>query len=60
LDKRNHHQRRIPRSIDAQNKSGVYERNQKDIVRFTPDDKPLEIWSKNYFKDLAKRIRFAY
>lgn len=29
-----------------------------DIVRFIPDDKPLEIWSKDYFKELAKRIRF--
>ncbi|MGZ3954376.1 MAG: hypothetical protein ACXVLT_07190 [Flavisolibacter sp.] len=30
----------------------------KDIVRFIPDDKPLEIWSRDYFKELAKRIRF--
>lgn len=30
----------------------------KDIVRFIPDDKPLEIWSRGYFKALAKRIRF--
>ena len=30
----------------------------EDIVRFIPDDKPLEIWSKDYFKELAKRIRF--
>ena len=29
----------------------------KDIVRFIPDDKPLEIWSPDYFKELAKRIR---
>lgn len=29
-----------------------------DIVRFIPDDKPLEIWSRDYFKELAKRIRF--
>ena len=31
----------------------------EDIVRFIPDDKPLEIWSRDYFKTLAKRIRFA-
>jgi hypothetical protein len=30
----------------------------EDIVRFIPDDKPLEIWSRDYFKELAKRIRF--
>lgn len=30
----------------------------KDIVRFIPDDKPLEIWSRDYFTELAKRIRF--
>lgn len=30
----------------------------KDIVRFIPDDNPLEIWSRDYFKELAKRIRF--
>lgn len=29
----------------------------EDIVRFIPDDKPLEIWSADYFKELAKRIR---
>jgi hypothetical protein len=29
-----------------------------DIVRFIPDDTPLEIWSKDYFKELARRIRF--
>lgn len=31
----------------------------KDIVRFIPDDQPLEIWSRDYFKALAKRIRFV-
>jgi hypothetical protein len=30
----------------------------EDIVRFIPDDKPLEIWSRDYFKELATRIRF--
>ncbi len=30
-----------------------------DIVQFIPDDKPLEIWSKDHFKELAKRIRFV-
>ena len=30
----------------------------EDIVRFIPDDQPLEIWSRDYFKELAKRIRF--
>jgi hypothetical protein len=29
-----------------------------DIVRFIPDDKSIEIWSRDYFKELAKRIRF--
>lgn len=31
----------------------------EDIVRFIPDDKPLEIWSAAYFKEIAKRIRFV-
>jgi hypothetical protein len=30
----------------------------EDIVRFIPDDRPLEIWSRDYFKELTKRIRF--
>lgn len=30
----------------------------EDIVRFIPDDKFLEIWSRDYFTELAKRIRF--
>ncbi|MES1224349.1 MAG: nucleotidyl transferase AbiEii/AbiGii toxin family protein, partial [Bacteroidota bacterium] len=30
-----------------------------DIVRFIPEDNPLEIWSRNYFKELARRIRFV-
>lgn len=30
-----------------------------DIVRFIPDDKPLEIWSGDYFRELARRIRFV-
>ncbi len=31
----------------------------EEIVRFIPDDKPLDIWSREYFKELAKRIRFV-
>lgn len=31
----------------------------EDIVRFIPEDTPLEIWSPDYFRELAKRIRFA-
>ena len=31
----------------------------EDIVRFIPDDEPLEIWSRDYFKELARRIRFV-
>ena len=30
----------------------------EDIVRFIRDDKVLEIWSANYFKDLIKKIKF--
>ncbi len=30
----------------------------EDIVRFIPDDKFLEFWSRDYFTELAKRIRF--
>ena len=29
-----------------------------DIVRFIPDDRLIEIWSRDYFKELGKRIRF--
>lgn len=31
----------------------------EDIVRFIPDDKPIEIWSREYFRELASRIRFV-
>jgi hypothetical protein len=34
------------------------ERIREDVVRFVADDRPLEIWSKDYFKDLSKHIRF--
>lgn len=30
----------------------------RDIVRFIQDDKQIEIWSRDYFKELVKRIRF--
>lgn len=30
-----------------------------DIVRFIPDPRPLTIWSRDYFKELIKRIRFT-
>ncbi|HLO81375.1 MAG TPA: nucleotidyl transferase AbiEii/AbiGii toxin family protein [Chitinophagaceae bacterium] len=29
-----------------------------DIVRFIPDQRPLAIWSRDYFKELIKRIRY--
>ena len=29
----------------------------EDIVRFIPDDNLLEIWSRDYFRELANRIR---
>jgi len=31
----------------------------QDIIRFIPDEKPLQIWSKEYFKDLVRHIRYA-
>lgn len=31
----------------------------EDIVRFIPDDELLEIWSRDYFKELGRRIRFV-
>ena len=31
----------------------------KDIVRFIPDEKQIEIWSPQYFNDLAQKIKFA-
>lgn len=30
-----------------------------DISRFIPDIQPLEIWSREYFTELARRIRYA-
>lgn len=30
----------------------------EDIVRFIPDDKIIEIWSPEYFKDLIEKIKF--
>ncbi|MEO6230407.1 MAG: nucleotidyl transferase AbiEii/AbiGii toxin family protein [Ferruginibacter sp.] len=31
----------------------------EDIVRFIPDDKVIEIWSPQYFSDLAQKIKFS-
>jgi predicted nucleotidyltransferase component of viral defense system len=31
----------------------------EDIIRFIPDDKSIQIWSPEYFKDLIKKIRFT-
>lgn len=44
--------------IDKINQVDI-EHIREDIVRFIPDEKPLEIWSRNYFEVLAKRIRFV-
>ena len=30
----------------------------KDVVRFIPDDKVIEIWSPQYFSDLVQKIKF--
>jgi hypothetical protein len=31
----------------------------EDIIRFIPDEAPIEIWSKKYFHDLVKRMKFS-
>jgi len=35
-----------------------YKNVRDDVVRFIRDDKVLDIWSANYFKDLIEKIRF--
>ncbi len=35
-----------------------YKNVRDDVVRFIRDDKLLDIWSANYFKDLIEKIRF--
>jgi predicted nucleotidyltransferase component of viral defense system len=35
-----------------------FDRVREDIVRFIPDEKVLDIWSADYFKDLVGRIKF--
>lgn len=30
----------------------------KDVVRFIPDDKVIEIWSPQYFSDLVQKMKF--
>jgi hypothetical protein len=35
-----------------------FDRIKEDIVRFIPDEKVLEIWSPQYFKDLVDKIKF--
>ncbi len=35
-----------------------YKNVHDDVVRFIRDDKVLDIWSANYFKDLIEKIRF--
>jgi predicted nucleotidyltransferase component of viral defense system len=32
----------------------------EDVVRFIPDEKVIEIWSPDYFKDLTKKIKFIH
>jgi hypothetical protein len=44
----------IKQKIDLVNIADIRE----DITRFIPDIQPIEIWSKDYFKDLAERIKF--
>lgn len=36
-----------------------FNRIKEDVVRFIKDEKPLEIWSARYFKDLAEQIKFV-
>ena len=40
--------------IDSVSFSSIRE----DVVRFIPDEKVLEIWSPDYFKDLIEKIKF--
>ncbi len=35
-----------------------FDRIREDIVRFIPDDTELNIWSEQYFKDLAEKMKF--
>ncbi len=35
-----------------------FENIRNDIIRFVHDDKPLAIWSPQYFKDLAQKINY--
>jgi len=35
-----------------------FDRIREDIVRFIPDEKVLDIWSPQYFKDLVNKIQF--
>jgi hypothetical protein len=35
-----------------------FDRIREDIVRFIPDEKILDIWSPQYFKDLVDKIQF--
>lgn len=44
----------IKNKIDSVSFSGIKE----DVVRFIPDDKSLQIWSPQYFKDLIDKMKF--
>lgn len=35
-----------------------FEQIRDDVVRFIPDDKQLDIWSPQYFKDLSRKIKY--
>jgi predicted nucleotidyltransferase component of viral defense system len=35
-----------------------FDRIKEDIVRFIPDDKKIEIWSPQYFRDLTSKLKF--
>ena len=36
-----------------------FKRVREDVVRFIPDDKVIEIWSPQYFRDLVGKIKFT-
>jgi len=35
-----------------------FDRIREDIIRFIPDEKVLDIWGPQYFKDLVDKIQF--
>jgi hypothetical protein len=50
--------KKIHELLNQKIKSLDFDRVKADVIRFIPDPGLLEIWSKTYFLDLVKKLKF--